>query len=290
MLKNLLTIRVLVCLVIPVVLFGCGPTSNKAISPRLLERSAFEMPVDKSVAVHTGSDKEVEAGEMTPSKESVSFSRKVIKEGQISFRTQDLAATRVRIDKLLKQHEGFVVEENQFRYGDRIEQRLVLRVPADKFDSLLEAITKGIERLDSRHVTVQDVTEKYLDFKSRLRTKKELEDRYRQLLSKATTVKDMLAIEEQMSKLREDIESIEGKLKYLQNRIDYSTLTVTFYERRSSLTGFTSQLSERLISGWNNLIWFALGLVEVWPFILIALILIFAVRAIRRGRRNRKQD
>ena len=70
----------------------------------------------------------------------------------------------------------------------------------------------------------QDVTEEYIDITARLKTKKELEARYLELLKKANKVEEIVSIEKEIGNLRSDIESIEGRLRYINNAVAYSTL------------------------------------------------------------------
>ena len=223
-----------------------------------------------------------------------SLDRKIIKEGEIHFETSDLDETRQRITASVTSLEGYISKENQYTYNDRISQTLEIRVPSGNFDKLIEDISKGVERFDTKRIQATDVTEEYLDIELRMRIKKETENRYRELLAKAQTVEEILSIEKQIGELRAEIESIEGRLKYLKDQISYSTLTVTFYEMVSTPVSFTSKLGVGLKNGWNNFIWFLIGLVNVWPFLLLGLFSFCGIIAYRKrrkaGKRHSKTD
>lgn len=204
--------------------------------------------------------------------------RKIIKTGDIEFQTSSLSKTRNRINEAINQSEGYISSENESTYDGRVQQRIVIRVPADNFDRLVAAVTQGVGKFDRKHIEARDVTEEFLDITARLRIKKETEKRYLQLLSKANTVKDILAIEKQISELRAEIESIEGRLKYLNDRIAYSTLTVTFYEIVSAPVGFAHKFKLGIQNGWNNFVWFLVGIVNIWPFIILGIMGIVGIR------------
>jgi len=216
--------------------------------------------------------------------------RKIIKEGEVHFESPGLAETRARVDAAVAKFGGYVSREQEYAYPDRVEQSLEARVPAEKFDDFLAEISAGVKRFDIKRIESTDVTEEYMDVEIRLKIKKETEDRYRQLLRQAKTVKDILDIEKQMAEIREEIESMEGRLKYLQNRISLSTLTITFYERKSSPVGFPSKFKNGLMNGWRNFVWFLVGLINVWPFLLLALLAACGAIAYRRRRRKRKMQ
>ena len=204
-------------------------------------------------------------------------SPKIIREGQIAFETSDLAATRVGIDTLVTLHKGYLSEEQQYKYDDRIEERLVIRVPADNFGALVSDLEKSVRRFDSKTVSARDVTEDFIDVSRRLAVKKETEKRYLDILSRAKTVSDILDVERALGRVRADIESFEGRLKYLENRTGFSTLTITFYQLKPESVGFASQFRVALSDGWNNFMLFLIGAVSLWPFILAGLVLLLVL-------------
>lgn len=227
------------------------------------------------------------AGQKPADKVENSVDRKIIKEGEISFETASTSKTKSLITKTVQELNGYISKDNVNDYSDRLEHRLVIRVPADKFDILLKTISESADKLDSKNVDVLDVTAEYIDIDARIKTKKELEERYKELLKQATKVDEILNIEKEIGQLRSEIESVEGQMKYLKDRISFSTLTVTYYQKTSTAFRFTSKLGQALKSGWSGFLWFLIGLTHLWAFILIALVTIYLI--IRR-RRNRKKN
>ena len=211
---------------------------------------------------------------------------KIIREGGVSFETSDLKQTRELIDSLVRRYGAYLSNDDQYKFEDRIEQRLVLRVPADNFEKLIHDLEGSIERFDNRTISARDVTEEFLDVSLRIRIKKETEQRYREILSKAKTVREILDVERHIGRIRTEIESLEGRLKYLENRIAYSTLTVTFYQLKPESVGFSSQFVVALKNGWNSFMLFVLGVVSLWPFIITGLILLL-ILFVLAGRRRK---
>lgn len=214
--------------------------------------------------------------------------RKLIKTGDISFECTDLSETRSSIESTVKQYGGFIVNEKLYKgYNNKTSnQDLKIRVPAEHFDALIADISKGAQHIDSRTVEIEDVTEQYLDTETRLSVKRQLETRYRELLSQASKVTDILEIEKQLAKIREDIESAEGQLKRLDNQVALSTLDVTCYVRLNESPEFARYFRNSIGNGWNNLVWFAVGLLNIWPFILMVIALIAGVRVQKKRKRN----
>jgi len=258
---------------------GSGPVGMDEAAPALPEVVSGRMQEAKSLAPAPSPVEASYGGGETVGEVRVE-SPKIIREGQITFETPDLNKTRAFVDTLLQRHEGYLSSDEQYKFDDRIEQRLVLRVPADNFNALLTDLEQSVERFDSKTVSARDVTEEFIDVSQRLKVKKETEKRYLDVLSKARSVRDILEAERYIGQVRSEIESLEGRLKYLENRVGFSTLTITFYQLKPELLGFSSQFGVAWNNGWNNFMLFLLGVVSLWPFLaagvlLIALIVLF---------------
>jgi hypothetical protein len=195
--------------------------------------------------------------------------RKLIKNGEITFSTNNIKETRQQLEKVCKEFNGYISSEEQQKFDDRISYQEVIRIPAGRFDAFMKVIEGLGEHIEYRNLSTQDVTEEFIDTEARLKTKKELEIRYHQLLGKATKVADMLSIEEQISKVRTEIESMQGRLNFLTNQVGYSTLTVNYHQIFASDYGFSTRIAASFVAGWNGLLFFVVGLAAVWPFLLI---------------------
>ncbi|HEY0742769.1 MAG TPA: DUF4349 domain-containing protein [Chryseosolibacter sp.] len=195
--------------------------------------------------------------------------RKLIKNGTITFSTSDISKTRKEIENVCKEFSAYVSSDEQQSFDKRIQYEQVIRIPAGRFDAFTKVIESLGEHVEYRNITTQDVTEEFIDIGARLKTKKELEIRYHQLLAKAIKVDDMLSIEEQIANVRTEIESMEGRLNFLTNQVGYSTLTLTYHQVVASDFGFGTQMMSSFVTGWNGLLVFLVGIVKAWPFILI---------------------
>ena len=153
----------------------------------------------------------------------------------------------------------------------------------------MDDATKGVERFDNKEINVKDVTEEFLDIQARVKTKKELELRYIDLLKKARNVTEILEIEKQIGLLRAEIESIEGRLKYLEDQVSFSTLTMTFYETVPNESAFGKQFQNGFRNGIDNLMWFFVGLTNIWPFIVIIIGLVYGFLVYRKRKMKNKQ-
>ena len=214
--------------------------------------------------------------------EEIYVERKLIKEGIVEFETYDINSTREQILESIEKNKAYISSDQEYKTVGRISNTIIIRVPAKSFDLLLNDATKGVAKFDSKNIEVKDVTEEFLDIQARLKTKKELENRYLELLKKANSVTEILEVEQQIGQLRSEIESIEGRLKYLESKVSLSTLTITFYQIVPKETEFGHKLKNGFKNGWDNLIWFFVFLTNIWTFILIGIGLIFGFRMWRK--------
>lgn len=210
--------------------------------------------------------------------------RKLIKNGRITFETQDLQKTKSQITSAVKKYKGYISSDSQNEQYDRINNHLKVRIPFQSFDSLLVGISKEIEKFDQKEIKISDVTEEFLDVQTRLKNKKELEKKYLDILKKAKTVKEILEVEKEIGSLREDIESAEGKLKYLSDQVSFSTLNISFYKKISNESSFSRKLKNALKDGYESIKSFFVYIVSNWPVAIIILILFIWFK-----RRNKKK-
>lgn len=186
------------------------------------------------------------------------------------FQTENAAQTHDLIIETAAASNAYISQDEVNDYGgERTEHRVTVRIPAEKFDTFLETISESAVSLESKKVSAKDVTEEYVDIEARIKTKKELEARYAQLLQRAAKVSEVLEIEKEMGALRAEIESIEGRLRYLKSQVAFSTLTIIYHEREVASFGFFTKFSDALANGWTYLQAFVVALVSLWPFFLL---------------------
>lgn len=195
--------------------------------------------------------------------------RKLIKNGALSFETSNIDETKKQIENLCRELGGYISTENRHSYTNKLQYDQVLRLPADKFDSFIEKLEAKSYKIEDKSINTQDVTEEFIDVEARLKTKRDLELRYRELLKFAKTVEEMLSIENEIEKVRSNIESMEGRLTYLKNQVSFSTMNLSYYEITGHDFGFGSKLASSIRTGWDNLLLVVVALVNVWPFLLL---------------------
>jgi len=222
----------------------------------------------------------------TPEVDVAVYERKLMKNGSIRFETSNLNKTKQLITSAVASLNGYVSNDNISESNNRTENMLTVRVPADKTDSLIAIIESNASKIDYKNIDVQDVTEQFIDLDTRIKTKKEVEARYRELLTRATSVEEILKIEEQIGNIRTEIESAEGRLRYLSNQVQYSTLHVTFYEKYSDF-GFWGKMGKAFKNGWNSLLWLLVGIANLWAILLFIAIITMGITFLIRKKKRK---
>lgn len=214
--------------------------------------------------------------------------KKIIKTAEISIEVEDFKKARTGLDALLKKYNAYVSDESKQNYDYQISDDLVIRVKAEKFDSLLNNVSGLAVHVNSKHIKLSDVTEEFIDITVRLKNKKQVEQQYLEILKKARTIDEILKVNEHLRLIREEIESKEGRLKYLRSQISLSTIYLNMVQTVESkdYPGFVSKFIKAIEGGWEGILIFILALVYMWPFIIL---IIFIIWLIVRYRKKRKQ-
>lgn len=216
----------------------------------------------------------------------------LIKKATISFDVKDYSKARKRIVDIIKSNDAYISSEYESKNDYQISNTMQIRVASDKFEPLIDSLIGQANNLDQKIITVKDVTEEFVDVKARINAKKQVEKRYLEILSKAESVKEILEVEQKLGQIREEIESREGRLKYLSHQVSLSTINITFYQQKiaipKSRINFLNRLSSSFISGWRGLIEFLLDLVSIWPFLIIITGVVFFIYKLFKRLKRKK--
>ncbi|MEO1075095.1 MAG: DUF4349 domain-containing protein, partial [Bacteroidota bacterium] len=156
--------------------------------------------------------------------------RQLIKTGRLSLRVDDYDEAVGALRDTVARFDAYLAGEQEQRRTYRIENTVTVRVRAAEFDAMVAALASIARTVESRSIDVQDVTEEFVDVEARLRSRRAAEERYLAILQQADDVNDVLAVQRQLDQVREEIERVEGRLRFLRDRVGFSTLTVTLFE------------------------------------------------------------
>jgi flagellar biosynthesis chaperone FliJ len=209
--------------------------------------------------------------------------QKIIKEGNISLRVKSIEETKSKIDTTLKLVAGYVVNESQNSYSSELNYQMKVKVPAEKFEYFLSILENGEDVVEYKNIISRDVTEEFIDIETRLANKRKYLDKYTDLLESARTIKEITDIQEKIRALEEEIESVEGRLRYLANKVEYSTLDIGLVKKlpfkysKTDNIDFGEKIKHAFARGWRFFVEFLIFLIKLWPFALLSLVVYLIV-------------
>jgi len=152
--------------------------------------------------------------------------RMIVRNGEISLVVEDVVDARDEIADLAVRFDGYVVSSRISGEEQEMRGYISIRVPDDKFEPALAELRDLAARVTSESTDSRDVTEEYVDLKSRLKNAEATESQYLALLETAEKVEDILRIYDSLSRVRSEIEQIKGRMQYLERTASLSLITV----------------------------------------------------------------
>ena len=271
-----MTIRSIFVLVLFVML-SCGQSEDVQVNAALMEvlpESPGKMQTPPPPPPKEEAKVENDNEQTNPSKSKI-IPKKIIKNGEMGISVSDIEKAKNEINSLLSKSKAYLLSENYSNTDTSESLSLVIRVPNQNFEALINSFATGIGEVIGKSIRAEDVTEEYTDVSIKLENKRIYLEKYRDMLKSAKTTKDMLEIQENIRALEDEIDVAEGRLRFIDDRVNYSTLTLDLYKEkvRSSATsniGFGSRFGDSIAGGWNSFVSFLLGLVSFWPFLILA--------------------
>lgn len=258
---------------------GGGERSSFAPEPAMEEDASYNFADKKSADLDMSGNWEATQTSQSSGGEdpTAPVERKIIKTVNYRIQVKDVNASTEKVKQLVAQYGGYISGMNLNNSSYELSNDITIRVPQDKLEVLLTMVGGEAIYTNYRSEQAQDVTEEYVDLGIRLKTKKEVRDRYIDILrNQAKTVEDILNAEEKIRVVQEEIEAVEGRLKYLNSQVSMSTVNLTIYQRVEYQPqpdvyheSFGSRVANSLKGGWELLQGLVLFLIRIWPLIIL---------------------
>lgn len=227
--------------------------------------------------------------------------RLIIRTADMSVVVADTEEAMASIAQMTDENGGWVVSSSVFQYDETAKTgNMTVRIPAEGFQSFLDAVQLMSVEVTRISTSGQDVTEEFVDLSARLENLEATAARVRNFLDEAKDVEDALAVNQELSRLEGEIEVLKGRIKYLEQSAAFSTVSIDLTPDILSQPievggwqpqGVAREAVESLIAALQTLVDFAIWLIIfVLPIVLIIGIPIWLlVRFIRHRRRRRKE-
>jgi hypothetical protein len=220
----------------------------------------------------------------------------IIRTGQASVRVDSLERGIRAVRALATRVGGFVANSSISSGDDEAHSAtLEIKIPAAHFDDAINGL-QPIGTLESVNVSAEDVGEEFVDVAARAENGRKLEQRLIDILGTRTgKLSDVLAVERELARVREEIERQEGRMRYLRTRAAMSTLSVTVHEKAPVVAGTGSRgvIADAFRQAWRNFIRFVAGAIAAMgtllPLGLIVATIGWLVWRARRSSKHRGQ-
>jgi hypothetical protein len=216
--------------------------------------------------------------------------RLIVRTGKASIEVDSLERSMAELRRIVQRVGGFVADasiqsgRNQLRSAT-----LELKVPASRFDDLTEGL-EPLGRLQFVNVGAEDVSEEFVDLNARVANGRRLEDRLVELLRTRTgKLQDVLSVERELARVREEIERMEGRLRFLKTSAQLSTLSVNLYEPPPIVASHPGQsvIGEAFKTAWRNFVGLLAGAIASLGIVVPVVVLGWGVLIV--GRRYKKK-
>ncbi|MBG6131157.1 hypothetical protein IWQ47_002627 [Aquimarina sp. EL_43] len=286
--------RIIILIGITVLGYSCANSENKYAleSEHIMLEDTGETPVLSSIesGEQTKEATLLDSDRMKTKKNNVDATLKIIKNANCRIKVKDVEKATVLAKKIALKYQGYISDERFTNTNYTKENRFTIRIPQDQFDTVLDSVCGLAEFVDYKNISTVDVTEEYIDITSRLQTKLDVKERYETILrTRAKTVEDILKTEEKLSLLQEEIESAQGRLKYLSNKVSYSTIQVDVYQTiipKDEPVGykphFLDKAKQGLSFGWSIIENLTLLLFYIWPLLVLGSVIFVYFKWIRK--------
>lgn len=215
----------------------------------------------------------------------------IIRSGTASIQVDTLEAAISRVRALAVRVGGYLANSDiQAVEGGIRSATIEIKVPAERFDELVTGLDP-LGRLEHVNVSAQDVGEEFTDVTARVANGRRLEQRLIELIASRTgKLSDVLEIERELARVREEIERMEGRLRYLEAHAAVSSLSLRIHEPAPLVgdEGSIAVLAEAFRQAWRNSVAFAASAIAAMGVLLpVALLAILGLLGVRRAWRRR---
>ena len=247
-----------VSVVLVAICLGCGQigASREAGDKSLAAEASYELR-QRGLALENYRETKVDGlnDEDAPERlqREAADNRKIIYTATLAIVVDDFSGVEDSVAALVKQHGGFVAAANvSLNQGSQRSGTWTVRIPVASFEQFLNASGDlGVPEQREQHG--QDVTEEFVDLDARIRSKKKLEERILELLAdNKGEIKDVIEVERELSRVRTEIEQMEGRLRYLTDRTDLTTVTLHVREEQDYTPPQAPGLSSQIATTWSH--------------------------------------
>ncbi len=212
---------------------------------------------------------------------------KIIKTASIKVEIKDFKKYNSYVHNAVRQYGGYIAQEDQTLSEEKSETSITIKVPVAQFEPMMNALPADDGKVMEKKITTDDVTGEMVDTKSRLEAKKQLRVKYLEFLKQSKNMEEVLQVQNEVDNIQQQIESVAARVSFLSHQTAYSTINLNFYQPMEGFkpTGeapsFFTRLGNAFKTGGSWIAELFVGLVSIWPLMLIAFAIYFGWKKMR---------
>ena len=261
---------------LPVVLaIACNRAAN---SEAKADQVTTQNKTDNPVNMDTAAAPSATGTEQTQSIANPDWDRKIVKTASLNVEVKNFKDYTARLHEKVRAAGGYIAQEEQSESPYKVGNAVTIKIPVDRFDETVLQMASDSDKLVSKKISSEDVTMALIDTRSRLETKKQVRERYIEMLKQSHSREDVIGMQREVDNIQAEIEGAAGRIAYLGHAAAYSTINVNFYQildvpvKEEGQPGFLHKLNDAFREGWGWVSTLMIGLVELWPLLLAALL------------------
>jgi Domain of unknown function (DUF4349) len=221
------------------------------------------------------------------------WDKKIVKTADISLEVKNFRIFNAVLSGMVKQFGGYIAQEQETQSAAKIENVMTIKVPVEQFETAIYRLSAGSDsdKLVEKKISSEDVTMDVVDTKSRMESKKEVLQRYLELLKQARTMNEILKVQTEINDIQEQIEAAAGRIGYLSHSAAYSTINLDFYQVLDAgivvdpEPSFVRKIKLAFVEGWTLVSSLLLGVIALWPLVLAGFVGWIGIRKWRSRRK-----
>ncbi|MEJ7611967.1 MAG: DUF4349 domain-containing protein [Ferruginibacter sp.] len=215
------------------------------------------------------------------------WDKKIIKTATLRVEVDNFKTYGINLRTAVKQFGGYISAEEQNLADDRSESVVSLKIPVVQFESFVNQLSVGNVKVSERKISSEDVTGEVVDTRSRLEAKKQMRIKYLEFLKQSKNMEEVLQVQAEINSIQEEIESASARVQSLSHSAAYSTVNLTYfqplpgYKPTDGSPSFFKRVIAAFGSGGHMIGDFFVGLITIWPLLLIIAGLYIGYRKMR---------
>lgn len=212
---------------------------------------------------------------------------KIIKTATLKVEIKDFKKYNSYVHNAIRQFGAYVAQEEQTLSDEKSETSVTIKVPVVQFEPLMNALAADDGKVMEKKICTDDVTGEVVDTKSRLEAKKQLRLKYLEFLKQSKNMEEVLKVQGEVDNIQQQIESVAGRVSFLTHQTAYSTINLSFYQPMEGYKptdeapSFFTRLTNAFKTGGSWIADLFVGLVSIWPLLLVAFAVYFGWKKLR---------